>query len=197
MTAKGVQALVNRLGLLLGPCWGLPHDVPAPIRASHSPASQPTRPMLAATAQAVRPTVPAQAPRSAQAPRRPVHPAKSQQRRAGHRCRAVAPQQQGLAAAQHMAAAAAVAADPAALQELVEDAVVWASQHGLVREQGGVGNRPGRGLQGRLAGMRRLGQRPLCLFAFWPLCHIFISGPIPLDNLLNPNLPPAAGGSGH
>ncbi|KAI7842580.1 hypothetical protein COHA_003684 [Chlorella ohadii] len=31
-----------------------------------------------------------------------------------------------------MASAAAVAADPVALQELVEDAVVWASQHGLL-----------------------------------------------------------------
>ena len=41
---------------------------------------------------------------------------------------------QGPAAAQHMPAVeqAALAADPAALAALVEDAVVWASQHGLV-----------------------------------------------------------------
>lgn len=39
----------------------------------------------------------------------------------------------GPSAAEHMASvSAAVSADPAALQELVEDAVVWASQHGLV-----------------------------------------------------------------
>ena len=38
------------------------------------------------------------------------------------------------AAAEHLpSVAAAVAADPAALDALVEDAVVWASQHGLVR----------------------------------------------------------------
>jgi hypothetical protein len=38
------------------------------------------------------------------------------------------------AALQHMPAAVAdIVADPAALAELVDDAVVWASQHGLVR----------------------------------------------------------------
>ncbi len=94
--------------------------------------------MVAAAAQTVRSTVPAHPPRSAAQPRRPAPHTNAQRRWIAHRCRAVASQQQGLAAAQHMASAAAVAADPVALQELVEDAVVWASQHGLVRVLGRV-----------------------------------------------------------
>jgi hypothetical protein len=40
-------------------------------------------------------------------------------------------------AIQHLpSVAAALAADPAAIDDLVEDAVVWASQHGLVRHAG-------------------------------------------------------------